>query len=235
MSASSALKMCRPPWQVAAFLVTLLTAGHLLAGGQDGAKRAADNATATAWKQVADQDGVVICSRFRTGSTLEELRAVGEVDARPGSVFAVVNDPEAYPDFMPYTSECRILQRTQNGTVTYQRLDFPLINDRDYTLRSVHSKIARPDGVAYRLRWKQANDLGPAPKPGVQRVKICEGSWVIEPTSVGRSRLTYTVYSGTGGSIPAFLAVAGSRVAIRKIFDAIRKEVREPKYADAKG
>lgn len=206
------------------FFVALLAAGKLVAGDQDAA-----------WTKVLEQDGVVICSRVPADSSLPEFRGVGEVAATPGSVFAVVNNTEAYPRFMPYTSECRILQRIKNGIITYQRLAFPLVDDRDYTLRSVHSKSTGREGATYRIRWEQANDLGPAPRPGVQRVELCEGSWLIEPASVGRSRLTYTVHSGTGGSIPEFLADAGSRVGIRKIFAAIRKEVRDPKYADDKG
>ncbi len=217
---------------VVVFLLTLLTAGYVSAGEKDAAK--SEDKTAEAWKQVADWDGVVICRRVQTDSALEEFRAVGEIDAAPGSVFALVNDPEAYPHFMPYTSECRILQRFDGGTITYQRLDLPMVSDRDYTLRSVYSRTEGPDGNTYSIQWAQANNLGPAPKPGVERVKVCRGSWVIEPASLGKTRVTYTVCSGAGESLPTCLSDLGSRVAIRKLFAAIRKEVRVPKYADAK-
>ena len=189
----------------------------------------------TAWVQVADKDGVVICSRRHAGSALKEFRSIGEIDAPSSAVFAVLDDPEAYPRFMPYTSECRILQRMKNGLITYQRLDLPLVSDRDYTLRSEYSKKPGPDGPIYRIQWRPANDLGPAPQAGVERVKICEGSWLMEPTGDETTRLTYSVYSGTGGAIPAFLANSGSQIAIRKIFEAIRKEARAPKYSAAKG
>ena len=217
---------------VVVFLLALLTAGYLNAGEKDAVK--SGDKMSEAWKQVADSDGVVICRRVPTDSALEEFRAVGEVDAAPSSVFALVNDPEAYPHFMPYTSECRVLQRFESGTVTYQRLDLPLVSDRDYTLRSVYSRAEGADGAIYFIHWAQANDLGPAPLPGVERVKVCRGSWVIEPASLGKSRVTYTVCSGAGESLPACLSGLGSRVAIRKIFAAIRKEVRAPKYEDAK-
>ena len=210
-----------------------MASAPLFAHDQNDLKRAASHETTTVWKRVLEKDGVVICSRHRADSPLPEFRGEGEIDATPGSVFAVVNDAEAYPGFMPYTKECRILQRIRNGAITYQRLYLPLVSDRDYTLRSVHSKSAGPGGATYRIRWEQANDEGPAPKPGVERVEVCEGSWLIEPASAGKSRVTYMVRSGTGGSIPAFLAETGSRRAIWNLFDAIRKEVREPKYANA--
>ena len=193
-----------------------------------------ENGTITA-NIAADKDGVVICSRRHPGSALKEFRSIGEIDAPSSAVFAVLNDPEAYPSFMPYSSECRILQRTKDGLITYQRLNLPLVSDRDYTLRSEHSKKPGPEGPVYRIHWHPANDLGPAPQVGVERVKICEGSWLLEPTGADTTRATYFVYSGTGGDIPAFLANSGSLMAIRKVFEAIRKEVRDPKYSGAKG
>jgi hypothetical protein len=217
----------------ALFVVLFLSAAFPV-DGQD-AKHAASDETATAWKQVGSQDGVAISSRSHAEATLEEFRAVGEIDAAPAAVFAIVNNPEEYPRFMPYTSECRVLHRFDHGIVAYQRLDLPLVSDRDYTLRSVYSKTAGPAGATYRIHWEQANDLGPAPRPGVTRVKFCQGSWVIEPGTTGKSRVTYTVCSGAVESLPAFVAEAGSKLAIHKIFEAIRKEAREPKSTGVKG
>ncbi len=144
-----------------------------------------------------------------------------------------MNDPEAYPSFMPFTKECRILQRTKDYVVAYQRLDLPLVADRDYTLRSRHSKRAGPGGPIYRIDWHPANNIGPAKKAGVQRVTVCTGSWMLEPSGPGETLATYRIYTDSGGSIPAFIANSGSRKAIRMLFDAIRKEVLLPKYMGA--
>ena len=165
-------------------LVSLL----LLFSGQ---LRAADDAglahpTATEWKEEANGDGLVIYSRTRDGSNLKEFKSVGTIDALSSSVFAVLNDVEAYPGFMPYTSECSVLKRAGDCTIAYQRLALPLVSDRDYTLRSEHSKTPGSNGPIYRIQWEPANDLGPPEKPGVQRVNVCEGGWLIEPDGAGR-------------------------------------------------
>ncbi len=215
---------------LAGFFLFLLASQASIGGQCDN-----DPSACTAWVKVATKDGVVICSRTRAGSPIKEFRSVGEIAASSKAVFAVLDDPEAYPSFMPYTTECRILRRTRNSLITYQRLDLPLVSDRDYTLRSSHSKKAGPNGPIYRILWKPANNLGPGRKPGVQRVEVCEGSWVLEPTGANTTRATYVIYSGTGGAIPAFIANSGSQIAIRKVFDAIRKEARTPKYAGLKG
>lgn len=192
--------------------------------------RAADE-SATEWKEEESKNGVVIHSRIRAGSGLKEFRAIGGIEAPPPSVFAVLDDAEAYPKFMPYTSECRVLKRAQDFLIAYQRLNFPLISDHDYTLRSEHMKWLGPDGPIYRIRWAPANDLGPAAKPGVQRVNVCEGGWLLEPSGPSATRATYVIYTDSGGAIPSFLAHKGSRIAIRKIFEAVRKQVRDPRYS----
>ena len=188
----------------------------------------------TEWREEASKDGVVIHSRTREGSAIKEFRGIGTIEAAPAAVFAVLDDTEAYPSFMPYTSECRVVKRTKDFLIAYQRLELPLLSDRDYTLRSEHAKWLGPEGAIYRIRWTPANQLGPAAKPGVLRVNVCEGGWLLEPDGSGSTRATYVIYTDSGGAIPPIIANNGSRVAIRKVFEAIRKQVREPKYADTK-
>jgi hypothetical protein len=213
-----------------ALISLLLFSGQLSAA----ADAELDHTTATEWKEEANRDGLIIYSRTRAGSSLKEFKTVGMIDALSSAVFAVLNDVEAYPSFMPYTSDCSVLKRTGDCTIAYQRLALPLVSDRDYTLRSEHSKTTGPNGPIYRIQWEPANGLGPAEKPGVQRVNICEGGWLIEPDGAGATRATYIIYTDSGGAIPAVIANSGSRTAIRKMFAAIRKTVREPKYAAPK-
>lgn len=188
---------------------------------------------ADGWTQESAARDVVIHSRPRAGSGVKEFRAVGVIDASPAAVFAVLDDSEAYPTFMPYTSECRVLKREKDSVLAYQRLELPIVSDRDYTLRSKHQRWLGPDGPIFWIRWEPANDLGPAAKPGVQRVNVCEGGWLLEPNDSGGTRAIYTIYTDSGGAIPPMLANNGSRVAIRKVFEAIRKQVRDPKYSAA--
>ena len=81
------------------------------------------------------------------------------------------------------------------------------------------------------MRWEAANDLGPAVKPGILRVNVCEGSWLLESLDTASTRATYTIFTDSGGTLPAFVANSASRIAIGKIFAAVRKQVKDPKYA----
>jgi hypothetical protein len=183
------------------------------------------------WKLSSGSTDVALYSRPHAGSRLKEFKAIGSIDAPTSAVHAVIDDFENYPDFMPYTLECRLLKRETDSIITYQRLSPKICEDRDYTLRVWKKSRRGPEGKTYLDQWKPANDLGPAEKKGVVRVKICEGEWLLEPDGPVKTRATYSVYTDTGGLIPAFIANQASRVGISKLFAAIRKQVNDPKYA----
>ena len=185
------------------------------------------------WKLSTQKSGVTIYSRPRPGSPLKEFKAVGEIEASSRAVHGVIDDIEAYPSFMPYTAECRLLKRESNSLITYQRLSPKICSDRDYTLRIHEKSWPGPGGVVYSNRWEPANALGPAEKAGVLRVKVCEGAWLLEPDGSDKTRATYSVYTDTGGAIPSFIANHASQIAIGKLFAAVRKQVKDPKYTAA--
>jgi hypothetical protein len=134
---------------------------------------------------------------------------------------------------MPYTVECRVLKRDGNSVVAYQRISAPMTSDRDYTVRMRSSSKQVESGTTYSSRWEAENTLGPPEKSGVVRVNLCDGSWLLEPTGPNTTRATYTIYTDSGGAIPAFIKNTGSQIGIRKVFAAIRKQTRDPKYAKA--
>jgi hypothetical protein len=218
-------------------LALLLAASFLLASfaraQKTGPAESGKADAANEWKQESTAKGVTILSRAHAGSSAREFKAVGIIEAPPPMVFAVIDDSESYPSFMPYTSEVRVLKREKDAVLAYQRLEIPLVSPRDYTLRSEHAKWLGRDGAIYRIRWEPANHLGPAEKPGILRVNVCEGGWLLEPEGLHATRATYTVYTDSGGALPPFLANNGSRIAIRKVFEAVRKQVKDPKYSAA--
>ena len=186
------------------------------------------------WKFVSTSDNVALYRRSRPGPGHYESKAVGEIAASTAVVRAVVDDVDSYPRFMPYTLECRVLKREDDSMLTYQRISAPLVSDRDYTLRIRTSSKKVEGGTSYRSRWETENEAGPAERPGIVRVKLCEGGWLLEPLGPNTTRATYSVYTDSGGVIPAFIKNTGSQIGIRKIFTAIRKQVRDPKYGAPK-
>ena len=187
--------------------------------------------TGDEWKLSAREKDVAIYSRLRPGSPLKEFKAVGAIDAPTHAVSAVIDDFQNYPKFMPYTTECHVIRRDGDSIVGYQRLSPKICADRDYTLRVWKKSWPTADGLVFMSHWSPANELGPPEKKDVVRVKICEGKWLLEPEGAIKTRATYFIYTDTGGFIPSFIANRVSLTGITKLFAAIRKQVKDPKYA----
>lgn len=186
-------------------------------------------ATPGEWKFISDKDGVTVYRRQRPLSY--ESKAIGEIAASTDLVHAVLDDAESYPSFMPYTPECRVLKRDGDSIVAYQRISAPMTSDRDYTIRVRNSSKKIDGSTTYFSQWKADNASGPPEKRGVVRMTLCEGSWLLEPSGPNTTHPTYTIYTDSGGWIPKFIKETGSQIGIRKLFAAIRKQVRDPKYA----
>ena len=184
------------------------------------------------WKFISDKDGVTIYRRQRTLS--KESKAIGEIAASTDLVHAVLEDVESYTSFMPYTAECRVLKREGETIVAYQRISAPMVSDRDYTIRVRTNAKKVESGTIYSSSWVTDNAAGPSVRPGVVRVSLCDGSWLLEPTAPNSTRATYQIYTDSGGLIPSFIKERAGPAGIRKLFDAIRKQSRDPKYASKK-
>ncbi len=185
------------------------------------------------WKLATETRDISIYSRPHADSRLKEFKAIGAIDAPTCAVHAVIDDFENYPKFMPFTIECRLIKRYGDSTVGYQRLSPKICADRDYTLRVWKKSWPGPKGVTYLSQWKAANELGPAETKGVVRVKICDGGWLLEPDGTRKTRATYSVFTDSGGMIPAFIANHASQTGINRLFAAVRKQVKDPRYAIA--
>jgi hypothetical protein len=218
------------------FLTHAFVSIFLLGGTTSSAKESSSSIDLNdGWKLAAQTKDIAIYSRLRPGSPLKEFKAIGAIDAPTRAVHAVIDDFANYPNFMPYTAECRLLKREGDSIVGYQRLAPKICADRDYTLRVRKKSWATADGPVFSSHWTPANELGPPEKKGVVRVKICDGGWLLEPDGAIKTRATYSVYTDTGGAIPAFLANHASQTGISRLFEAVRKQVKNPKYAVADG
>jgi hypothetical protein len=207
-------------------VISIFLAGYPTAFAAEDSTNTGDD-----WKLSAREKDVAVYSRLRPGSPLKEFKAVGPIDAPTHAVCAVIDDFQNYPKFMPYTTECRLIRRDVDSIVGYQRLSPKVCADRDYTLRVWKKSWPTADGLVCTSHWSPANELGPPEKKGVVRVKICEGKWLLEPDGAIKTRATYFIYTDTGGFIPSFIANRVSLTGITKLFAAVRKQAKDPRYA----
>jgi len=183
------------------------------------------------WSLSSSAKNIAIYSRPHPGSPLKEFAAIGGIDASTRSVHAVIDDFENYPNFMPFITECRLVKRESDSIVGYQRFSPKICADRDYTLRVWKRSWPSTQGLVFTSQWAAANELGPPEREGVVRVKTCNGRWLFEPDGPAKTRATYSIYTDIGGVVPAFIANHASKTGIVRLFEALRKQVKDPKYA----
>jgi hypothetical protein len=210
---------------ISSWVCLLLLAGAAAARAQQGATITAD----TAWQSLDDREGVALFSRGRVGSALREFKAAGIIEAPPAAVQKVLEDVKDYPKFMPYVAEARPIMGTGSRCIVYERLAVPVVANRDYTIYVENGATTTPSGeTILRDVWRTDNDAGPAPRHGIVRVKVNEGSWVLEPFGPAHdeTKATYQIYTDSGGVLPAFVANKASQLMIPKVFKALRQRVQ---------
>jgi hypothetical protein len=193
-------------------------------------------AVASGWEEVARATvadrPLVVRARARPGSAIKEVEGSGSFDAPPWVIKNVIDDVAHYADFMPYTKQSPVLARGDGFVVSYQRLQVPFIDDRDYVVKIVDESFEDAAGrVVWKNRWSQANHLGPKPVDGVTRIEVVEGWWQLEELDGGaRTKATYYVYTSPGGSIPAAFVNLGNERGVPDLFKAVAQAARNPRY-----
>jgi uncharacterized membrane protein len=183
------------------------------------------------WKRVTKtSEGIVVDVRKIDGQAIVTVRGSWTAPQSPARLWKAVNDLERYTDFMPYLETAKVLKREGASTWQYYCLDTPVISDRDYTLKL--TKQPNPGkGGRYEVSWVSANDAGPKEKPGKVRVKVTTGSWLLEAREGGKkTKITYTVRSDPGGSIPSWVANRANRKAVPDVMRALLKQSKKSRY-----
>jgi len=187
---------------------------------------ALDAAAPPGWTESARGENLAVFYREEPKTHAQEILAYTEFDAPPEAVFRVVTDFEAWPKFMPFSKESKILQRAGDDSVLlYQLVSPPMVSDRDYVLEVALTFGSPANGFVYKSQWSCVPDGLPERK-GVIRMRINDGSWTYAPIDGGkRTRVTYSLLSSPGGAIPDWMVNRSSRALVPDIFQAVRERV----------
>jgi ribosome-associated toxin RatA of RatAB toxin-antitoxin module len=181
------------------------------------------------WEEVRNAHGITIWQRRVPGSAVREVKVETVFDAPPGRIWEVIQDVPRRPEWMPFVSEAQVVVPQQgNSRSVYQRIDPPLVSDRDYTVRNT-SRVDPQAGV-FEQEFVVRNEDGPPPAQGVVRVTVIRGRWSLEPVGVGKTRIRYWVHTDPGGAIPAWMVNYGSRYSVQRLLEAIERRALDPSW-----
>jgi hypothetical protein len=158
----------------------------------------------------------------RRGGGPVDLAAEGRLPASAERLQAVLIDYGRHAYFVKGVAESRVLWKGQGQLLVYQRLDLPLLSDRDYTLVVSWGRRGR----LLFVHFECANQRGPSPRAGVVRVSLHRGGWLLRPTPGSGTDARYQVELGLGGSLPGWVARSGTSREIPALFASIARQAR---------
>lgn len=172
---------------------------------------------------IADEKGVKVYRREKRPGI--ELAAEAALAATPERVRRVLLDYPSHQRWQKHLKENRVLLRGDDFLDVYQRLDLPVLDDRDFSLHVTWGN----DGPIAWMRFAAPSTLEPQPIKGVVRVTRHDGSWRLEPTDNGKAtHAVYRFYLDLAGSFPAWMGKGQAASDLPELFANIGRQL--PKY-----
>lgn len=188
-----------------------------------GAPKPASALAGEGFELLGDERGVKVYRRNKRPGI--ELAAEGSFAASPERIRRVLVDYPNHSRWQKHLKENRILARGDRSLYVYQRLDLPVIDDRDFTLNVTWGD----EGDVLWMRFATANERGPAPVKGVVRVTDHEGGWRLEPVAGGKAtHAVYRFHIDLAGSFPAWMGKGQATDDVPDLFENIKKQL--PSY-----
>lgn len=164
----------------------------------------ASTAGAEPWRLVSDKGGLRMERRDVAGSGMPEVRVTAHSGLpAPRVAAAIWSERPGTKLQRRYPTQRTVLRATATERVVYQRINAPVVSERDYTvhLRRSGDGVSAPILIGFEID----NGAGPPPVKGVVRLTVLRGGWSVAPTADGGCDVSYTVHSEPGGNVPAFL------------------------------
>ncbi len=195
--------------------------------------QAADTTADANWRQVRDRGGLQIWMRRVPDSRLREVRAETVIWAPADAIWRTLDDVENHHQYMPFVVDAKVVKRTPEEVLLYQRIDPPLVKQRDYGLRVFIDRDAQ--GKAYRRRFVVANEVAPDLPDNTVRVQLVRGYWELQPLSPHRTAVRYVVHTDPGGNVPKRIINLGAKRAVTRLLNAVREHAEGTDWASAGG
>jgi hypothetical protein len=177
--------------------------------------------TQAGFERIDTDAGVAVYQR--TGAQNINIAAEGRLEGPPDQVLKVLLDYERHVGRVDRVSESKVLSRGDEHMMVYQRLNLPIIDDRDFYL-SVRWGLE--EGVRW-IHYRSCLPSAPA-RPGIVRVHDHRGSWQLKPLQAGTA--TWARYQSNidlSGLLPRWLARSNVGDEVPGLFIALRRMLAE--------
>jgi len=170
------------------------------------------------FEEIGQERGVTVYQN--DSADLIWIAAIGRLPASPEQVQAALLDYEHQVGRIGRVSEVNVLSREPGAVDVYERLNLPVISDRDFTLRVTHGNEGARRWIAY---WA-VTDRGPKPRDGIVRVTRSRGVWDLAPVPGGKGTIVrYEMRIDLAGDVPLWMVRSGAGDEIPTLYSQICK------------
>ena len=159
-------------------------------------------------------------------SKIIHFAAIGTFDAPPEKVREILLDYSSQVGKIGRLSEAKVISKSARGALVYQRLNLPIVSDRDYVL---DVNWGERDGQLW-IVHRAITGRGPAAKRGVVRVTEHVGRWRLRPIRGGTAtEACFETRINMAGSIPMWMVRNGTARELPRVyseFSSLLQEVR---------
>ncbi|MCX5849574.1 MAG: START domain-containing protein [Deltaproteobacteria bacterium] len=189
------------------------------------------------WKKIGESDGIEGYARPTIRSSVDEIKAVGIVDAPIAVLEAVIRDISVMPEYIFLCKEAALINTPDmksGGDVVYfyslTDLPFP-VSDRDAVAKSLWS-IDKSTGTVYchtegiKTSYKLSKDIVRTPLSIIDCTLI--------PRGTDKTEVIYQVLGDPCGALPSFIVNMLTNDYGIKTVAGLRQMVKKDKFRNAK-
>lgn len=170
------------------------------------------------WEQQRDRDGIEILTSSVDGSPYKAVRGVMTVRGSVASLFALVEDTEACPNWAAFCKESRVEQRIsefESYVYVYNDMPFP-VSDRDVYTHVVWSR----DPASKRISMTSTATDGGTKRTKAVRIENAVSQWHFTPESDGTTIVENFGHIDPNGPTPAWIT---NMLLVDSPFDSMQK------------
>lgn len=180
------------------------------------------------WQFRKEKDSIRVYSRDTPGSNIKELKITTLVETSLAGALTVINDIDAFPEWIYQCKEGKVLQVISRLEFIYYNLsNFPWpLSDREFVMRSV----TRQDPATLEVLCESSAlpDYIPENKRYV-RIESTVSSWRLRPLPGGWVEVIYQLRSDPGGYLPAWIVNLALDVgpvdSLKKFREMVQRDV----------
>jgi hypothetical protein len=189
------------------------------------------------WKKIGESDGIAGYTRPTTRSGVDEIKAVGIVDAPIAVVEAAIRDISIMPQYIFLCKESFVINtpemKSERDVIFFYSLTdlpFPLSN-RDVVAKALWS-VDKSKGAIYchsegvKTAYKQNKD--------VVRMPLSITDCKLVPKGADKTEVTYQVLGDPGGKLPPSLVSMLTKNYGIKTITGLRQMVKKDKFKNVK-